>query len=371
MSADVTVAVNLLWCVPGDVGGSEEYLVRQLIGLTEHAHEFRPVLYSVRGFGTAHPDLAAAFEIVEAPIDGRSRPRRVFSENFWLATRTSAAGLVHHGGGTVPGRGGQPAVLTIHDLQWQKYPEYVHPIKLAYLRRQYPRSARRARMITVPSEYVRGTVIDAYDVAPDRVLVVRHGLEPSIGRNATSESDLRKRYGLGDGPVVVLPAITHPHKRHDFILDLLAERWTDPDLKAVFTGGRGRADADVARKIEELGLSRRVVRPGRVSREDRDGLIAMAAAVVFPSEYEGFGAPALEAMTLGTPVIVSDRTALPEVVGDAGLSLPLDLDAWAGALDEVVSHRAALVAAGRQRAANFTAAHSAADLIAAYRVARS
>jgi glycosyltransferase involved in cell wall biosynthesis len=108
-----------------------------------------------------------------------------------------------------------------------------------------------------------------------------------------------------------------------------------------------------------------------VSQADRDGLIAMADALVFPSEYEGFGAPALEAMTLGTPVIASDRTALREVVAGAGLSLPLEIDEWAGALDEVRQRRDEFVAAGRVRAQEFTAAHSAADLIAAYRVARS
>jgi glycosyltransferase involved in cell wall biosynthesis len=223
----------------------------------------------------------------------------------------------------------------------------------------------------VPSEYVRGTVIDAYGLAPESVQVVRHGLEPTIGLDATPEPELRKRYNLGSGPMVILPAITHPHKRHDFILELLAKRWTDPNLTVVFIGGRGRADDDVMRKVEELGLVSRVIRPGRVSQHDRDGLIAMADALVFPSEYEGFGAPALEAMMLGTPVIASDRTAVPEVVGDAGLSLPLDLDAWADAFEVVAARREEFVAAGRVRAANFTAAHSAADLIAAYRVARS
>ena len=76
-----------------------------------------------------------------------------------------------------------------------------------------------------------------------------------------------------------------------------------------------------------------------MSAADRDGLLAAAEALVFPSEYEGFGAPVLEAMALGTPVICSDRTALPEVAGDAALVLPLELDAWKGALDEVAARR--------------------------------
>ena len=97
----------------------------------------------------------------------------------------------------------------------------------------------------------------------------------------------------------------------------------------------------------EHGLERRVVRPGRVPAADRDGLIALAEALVFPSEYEGFGAPVVEAMALGTPVVCSDQAALAEVVGDAGIVLPRDVDAWAGALDEVAAATADALVAGR------------------------
>ena len=367
----IDLAVNLLWCVPNDVGGSEQYLVRQLVGLSELEHDYRVRVYAPTGFVRAHPALDSAFEVVEAPIDGRDRARRVLAEHTWLARRTRSAGLVHHGGGTVPALGGRPVVLTIHDLQWLTYPGYVRPVKLRYLRRQLPRSIHRSSVVTVPSSYVRSTVVDAYDIDPDRVVVVRHGIEPDLGAERTPEDRLRAWYGLGDGPVLVLPAVTHPHKRHDFVLDLLVGPWADADVRVVFIGGTGHAEGAVAARLADPRLRGRVVRPGRVSTADRDGLIAMADALVFPSEYEGFGAPVLEAMALGTPVIASDRTALPEVVGDAGLCLPLDLDAWAGALDEMHARRSELVAAGLARVPAFTAARSAGDLLNAYRLARS
>jgi glycosyltransferase involved in cell wall biosynthesis len=104
---------------------------------------------------------------------------------------------------------------------------------------------------------------------------------------------------------------------------------------------------------------------------DRDGLLQIATAMVFPSEYEGFGAPVIEAMTLGAPVICSDRTCLPEVAGDAAIVLPLEADAWASALDDVVARRAELVAAGHARAASFTSKRSAEALLAAYSLALS
>jgi alpha-1,3-rhamnosyl/mannosyltransferase len=103
-----------------------------------------------------------------------------------------------------------------------------------------------------------------------------------------------------------------------------------------------------------------------VTPSDRDGLLRMATALVFPSRYEGFGAPVLEAMALGTPVVCSDQPALVEVVADAGIVRPLRVDAWADALDAVAQRRADLVERGRRRAADFTARASGEDLLRAY-----
>src|SRR6478752_1182814 len=132
--SETTVAVNLLWCVPGDVGGSEEYLVRQLIGLADQPAGFVPTLYCLPAFVDAHPELATVYPMVAAGITGRERPRRVLAENTWLARRTRSADLVHHGGGTVPTIGSGPIVLTIHDLQYLTYPEYLTATKLRYLK---------------------------------------------------------------------------------------------------------------------------------------------------------------------------------------------------------------------------------------------
>jgi len=365
------VSVNLLWCIPSKVGGSEEYLVRQLLGIAEIEPDMPVTLYVLPAFADAHPELGATFDIHVAPIDGASRFRRVIAEHFWLARRTRGSRLVHHGGGTVPARGAGPVVLTIHDLQYLTYPQYFGRIKRAYLNWAMPRSAARADVIAVPTEFVRQTVLDAYRVRADRVVVVPHGLEPTIGLHATDEATLRSRYGLGTGPIVVLPAMTHPHKGHQFLLNVMADYWTDPTLRLVFIGGKGLADEAVTESIARLGLADRVVRTGRVSSADRDGLIKMADAMVFPSEYEGFGAPIIEAMALGTPVICADRTCLPEVAGNAALVLPLELAEWSPALDTARARRSEMSQAGLLRAAQFTSAISARALLVAYDLAAS
>lgn len=351
------------WCVPGLVGGSEEYLCRQLIGLPEGA--FDVDVFAPRGFRLAHPELSERFRVIEMSHDAHRRGRRIWSESTWLYRRTRHSSLVHHGGGTVPLRHTRPLVLTIHDLQYLTYPQYFHPVRRAYLRRVMPRSARRADVITVPSEFVKGSVVDAYGIDDERVLVVPHGVESTIGKSATDPDTLRLKYRLGGNPFVVLPAVTHPHKGHLFLLDVMQR--VGGDLSLVLIGGVGSAESAVLRRLEDEVLRDRVVRLGRVPAEDRDGLVAMARAMVFPSEYEGFGAPVIEAMALGTPVIASDRTCLPEVVGDAGMIVPLDIEAWVEALRNVESRHQDLVTLGRRRVDEFSSDRSGAALAVAYR----
>ncbi|MCY7300569.1 MAG: glycosyltransferase family 4 protein [Ilumatobacteraceae bacterium] len=361
------VLVNMLWCVPGRGGGSEEYLVRQLLGLAELPEpRWHPTVGAARGLGVAHPELGDVAEMIEPDFESANRLRRIVGEATWLRRHSADAALVHHGGGTVPIGARRPYVLTIHDLQFRTYPQYFSRVKRAYLATMVPRSARRAAMVAVPSEYVRGSVVCEFGIPAERVSVVPHGIEPGLVDAVTNAAELRERYRLGDGPVIVYPAVTHPHKNHRFLLEMMRTHWTEPDLRLVLTGGEGLAESEVAATTDE-----RVRRVGRVPAADRSGLLAMADAMVFPSQYEGFGAPLIEAMALGAPVICGDATCMPQIVGQAGLVRPLTPEAWAGVLDEVRTRRSELVAAGHVRAQDFTAAASGAALAAVYQKALS
>ena len=368
MMAAKRVAMNLLWCVPG-VGGSEEYLIRQLVGLSSIAHDYEVEVFAPRGFSLRHPEIANDFVVHEAPNECLRRSQRIVLEHTWLAWNTRSFDVVHHGGGTIPRLGNRRTLLTVHDVQWTEYPEYVSPVKLKYLKATVPSSLRRARRIAVPSRFVVGTLEKVFGVSRDKMAVVRHGLQENIDTEITSSTGIRNKFELGDGPVLVYPAITHPHKNHLFLLGLLSSgvgAWADPTLRLVFAGSAGSAQEEVETFIAEHQLGDRVLMPGRVSNADRNGLLAMANAMVFPSEYEGFGAPVIEAMKFGCPVICSDRGSLPEVVGDAGMVCPLDIDAWGRALDAVRVRREEFVHSGRERARMFTAALSAADLLREY-----
>jgi alpha-1,3-rhamnosyl/mannosyltransferase len=232
-----------------------------------------------------------------------------------------------------------------------------------------PRSVRRAAVIAVPSEFVRGTVIDAFGVDDDRVVVVPHGVPDAVPVDATAIETIRRQLGLGDRTYLVYPAITHPHKGHGALVEMMAA--LDGDVALVLTGGAGAAEADVMSQVRDRGLSGRVIRTGRVSDADRDALIAGAAALVFPSEYEGFGAPLVEAMTHDTPIVSSAQAAVREVVGDAAVLVDStgDADAWAAAVTQALDRRDELVAAGRRRRQLFTLDVAGTALAAAYRQA--
>ncbi len=370
MTDALDVAVNLLWLAPARVGGSEQYLVRQLAGLPADSG-IAPRLMVQRPFLAAHPDLSARCSVEVWPLDKDWRGARIVAEHTWLAARTRAADVVHHGGGTVPNAAPRPIVLTIHDLQYLVHPEYFSRARLQYLRWMMPRSARRAAVIAVPSAFVRGTVVDAFGIDAGRVVVVPHGAPPATPVERQAIDAIRSRLGLGSRAYVVYPAITHPHKGHAVLLEMMTA--LDGDTALVLAGGRGDAEAELMAKVRDGGLADRVVRTGRVSDAERDALIAGAEVLVFPSEYEGFGAPLVEAMTLGTPIVASAQPAVREVVGDAGVLVgEVGADAgvaWAAAVEQAIAGREQLVAAGRARRHQFTLEASGTALAAAYRQA--
>lgn len=364
------VGINLLWMVPGRVGGSETYLARLLSGLAERSSELDYTLFALPQFGDAHPELAATFKTAYAPVTGQWKSFRVAGENSWLAAqcRIRNIDLVHHAGGTVPVVRTARPVLTIHDLQYLYYPEYFTRTKLAYLKSMVPRSAENARLVLTPSEFTRRTVIERLNIDPSIVLVVPHGISPREGREPTREIhdryDLRERFFL-------YPAITYPHKNHLVLLEAFARLLkVHPDAALVLTGAKGSMEVRVSAEVRELGIEGHVRRLGYLPSRDLDALYHDAVALTFPSRFEGFGAPVLEAMSRGCPVLAADATALPEVVGDAGMLVsPDNPDEWFHAMRDLWEDedlRVRLGKAGTERAREFSWERSADVLEQAY-----
>ncbi|MEM9035734.1 MAG: glycosyltransferase family 1 protein [Actinomycetota bacterium] len=358
------VAVNLLWLVAGDVGGTESYATRLLRGVAQlDPIDVDVTLYALPGFADAHPDLAGHFELETAPIDGARRPVRVAAETTWLAARTRRVDVVHHVGGTIPLLAPSRRMLTIHDLQYLEHPEWFSEVKRRYLATMVPMSARRADLVTAVSEPVAAHVGEAFDVPPEQIAVVPHAV-PRLPTDGPLPPELPDRY-------VVFPARSYPHKNHDTLLDALllipeAER---PHL--VLTGGPGRHHDELTRRLADPALARWVHHLGQVDEPVLGAVVAGAAGLVFPSRYEGFGAPVVEAMALDVPVVSSTASPLPDLVAGVGSLLdPDDVDGWAAAMVGLVSGRrpdGVDVEAGRARARVHRPEIAAETLVAAWR----
>lgn len=360
------IGANLLWLLPGRAAGAEEYAVRLLRALHEHATDVvEIVLLCNRRFPRAHPDLVERFETEVAPVDGGSRTFRIAAESTWLRAKAARLNLVHHLNDVVPWVSSRPVVLTIHDLRPIEHPETIGRWHGAYLRSRLGPSVRAAAMITTPSAFVRATVIERLGAAPERVRVVSAPVFPS-----TTDADGR-RVGR---PFFLYPATTAPHKNHATLLEAFAEVVVRrPDALLVLTGPAGDAERSVADRITRLGLDGHVWRTGRIPTERLQALFREAVALTYPSTYEGFGLPLAEAMALGCPVIAADATALPEVVGEAGVLLdPLDAPAWARAMLAMLSEtaeRARLTGLGRTRARELSPREAAGRQVDVYRLA--
>jgi glycosyltransferase involved in cell wall biosynthesis len=367
-----TVGVNLLWLVPGVVGGSEISTITTLHAIADdHPDDLRYVLFALAPFIDAHPELAAFYDIEVLPLSGRLKGLRVGAEQSWLMSkaRRRHVDVMHHLGGTMPLAGGPPAVLSIHDLQPFHHPEHFHPLKRAWLGLAVPRSVARARLVLTPSEWVRQTVLERFDVDPSTVRTVHHGVpplpEPAPADEVRARHDLRGRY-------VLYTAITYPHKDHATLVRAMSRLGTEHDeVTLVLTGGRGPAEDAVRHEIDASGLGHRVRRIGRVPTPDLVALLDEAEVVAVPSRYEGFGVPLVEAMSRGRALVASDATAIPEVVGDGGVLVPPgDVGAWADAIGDLLAsprRRDELGRRGRERALHFSPAANAAATLAAHR----
>jgi len=370
------IGVNLLWLVPGEVGGSEEYTVRLLSAFA--AADFADldvVLYVNRRFMQAYPELAERFTTRTAPIRGRSRVLRVAFESSWLALRSrlDRLAMLHHAGGTMPIVRTVPGIVTMHDLQPLTNPERFGVIKRTYIRAMAPRSLRNADRVVCLSGFVANDVVERAGVDEARIRLVPCGVaDPGASFDRDRLARLLAELKLTNHPYVLYPAITYPHKNHPVLIAAFAEVLERrPEVRLVLTGGSGSNEAAVKSAIAAYGVTDAVVRTGRIPESDLDLLYRNATVMAFPSLYEGFGVPVLEAMSRGCPVVASSVGALPEVLGSAGIILdPTDIVGWAATLDALIgdsAQRAALARDGFERVGHFAWTTSADALHSVYR----
>ncbi len=271
-----------------------------------------------------------------------------------------------------------PVVLTIHDVTFLHYPDRFSRLKQRYLATFTRFSARRAARILADSAATKEDVHRAFGIPRQRIDVVYPGvdedfrpLDPANPEDVARLESFRRRYGLPER-VVLYQGTLEPRKNVDQLVRAfaLAVRRGLPHT-LVLAGGKGWGYEAIFRAVEESGVRQRIRFAGYVPREEQPLWYNAAQLFVYPSQYEGFGLPPLEAMACGVPVITSNTSSLPEVVGEAGIMVdPADVEALAEAMMAVATNEARRVwlsAAGRERALRFGWPAAAAEAVAGYR----
>jgi glycosyltransferase involved in cell wall biosynthesis len=274
-------------------------------------------------------------------------------------------------------------VLTVHDLTFERDPASAPPQLLRFLKRVVPLSARRATHIVADSHATARDLAALYGIPREKMTVIHSGVEPRFfaeettddGRRTTvvgGRSPVVHQYGIGDGPFVLTVGTMQPRKNHLTLVKAFAQivNRQSSIVNLVIAGGKGWQYDSVFAEVRALGLADRVKFIGFVDDADLPALYRAAALFVFPSIYEGFGIPPLEAMASGVPVVTSNASSLPEVVGDVGLMVdPLDVEGLAGAMQRALTDEAwrrQAVERGLARARQFTWKRAAEQLLGVY-----
>jgi glycosyltransferase involved in cell wall biosynthesis len=255
------------------------------------------------------------------------------------------------------------SILTVHDLAFLLYPECADASLRAYLEKTVPRSVQRADYVVADSENTRNDVICLLGVPPERVTVVPGGVDP-VFKPVTDPARLaafRRTLGLDPvTPYILFIGVIEPRKNLMGLIeafDILKARRSLPH-KLVVAGRRGWLSEATMERAERSPYRSEIIFPGFIPEEELPTLYSAAEAFAFPSHYEGFGLPVLEAMACGTPVVASRASSLPEVVGDAGMQVdPDDSERLASALELLALNpemRADFRERGIARAAGFT-----------------
>ncbi len=327
----MNIGLNAIGFLPGGFGGTETYfrsLLHYLQGI-DHENNFTLLcdVQNVREFPLFNPLFTTKtyhFAKPSLPWLVRGILRAALNVDI-LLPKLARAGIdvIHHPFTVANPRGLKiPTVLTFHDMQEEFYPHFFTAPELRRRKVAYRASANEATRIIAISEYTRQCLVERYGIKNDKIDVVYEGCGPEfrVLNDPEATERIAAKYNL-KSPFLYYPASTWPHKNHKTLLlalKLMRERYRF-DGKLVLTSIVGRPGSEILKEIERLGLGDVVHVLRHIPYTELPYLYNLARMLVFPSLFEGFGIPLVEAMACGCPVVCSNVTSIPEVVGDAGV----------------------------------------------------
>ena len=348
----MNIGINALYLIPGGVGGTETYLRGLLGALAEIDTRNRYFVFTNRETG---PDLvpeSANFERVEQPVRAVLRPARILWEQVALPLSAARRSLdvLFNPGYTAPLHCGCPQVTVFHDLQHKRHPQYFRWFDLPFWNFFLFWSARVSKLVLADSQATADDLFLFYRLVEPKVRVVPLGVDPAFFEIAA-----RRR----PEPFLLSTCTLHPHKNLDGLLRAFAEfRRAHPEFRLVVCGLHGFFTGPLHDLRESLGLADAVDFPGWIPRKDLHDLFARASAFLYPSFFEGFGLPVLEAMAAGVPTGCSAIEPVHGIADGAALEFdPRDPHAIAAVMLRLVDDsevRARLERDGPRRAAQFS-----------------
>ena len=366
------VGLNLVFLVPGETGGMEIYARELIAALATGRPDLRLTAFVNLETAASGDSWAQVADVVTVPVHARNRVQWVRGEQQLLPGLARKAGVdvLHSLASTAPISGRFRRVVTIHDLHYRVVPEAHFGVRGLGMRVLVPLAAHRSHRIIAISQSTAADIRRYLRVPPSRVDVIPEGVGASPAGDPEPEAALRERHGLGDRAVALSVSAKRPHKNLMALLEAVAVMPAQRRPVLVIPGYATPHEQQLRAHAQALGIGDDVRFLGWVSGAELEGLYALASVFVFPSLYEGFGLPVLEAMRRGVPVACSNRSSLPEVAGDAALLFdPEDPRAITAAIERLLRDPAEaqrLRSAGREQAARFTWAATARATVASY-----
>ncbi len=316
------IGINVLYLLPGRVGGSETY-IRNLIKWLPVIDRENEYIVFINQESLGVFDTSPGVTIVPCPVRASNRPQRILWEQFGLPSQVRHRGIdiLLSAGMTAPFRCPATSVLMLFDLQHINQPGNFPWYYLPFLRSIIYGSAKSANGVLTLSYQVKNDIIRFYHLLPERIevthLAVDHDAFTLQGPPDTAT--VRARYGLPDR-FILYAASSLPHKNHERLFQAFRQvRDRIPGLKLVLIGARDKGGEMLLRKIQTLGIGQDVLLLGWLPFGDVPSIYRASEAFIFPTLHEGFGLPVLEAMACGIPVVCSKIEPLLEVAGDAAL----------------------------------------------------
>lgn len=376
MTVTMRIGINTLFMLPGKVGGTETYVRGLIHGLSQVDKKNEYILFTHNENHHTFEYNSGQFSKILCPIPAKNRLARVAYEQLFLPRVVTKyrIDVLHSPGYVSPVVGKFGKVVTIHDMQYIYYPGYFSKTKLLYWKHLLPLSARRSDVILTVSENSKTDIANFLNIPRNKIFVTYEAPKfCSDSDKGDSLPTVMKKYGIRHNYVLSVASLL-PHKNLDRLIEAFALLEGKIDHQLVLVGIKGPALNEIKKRIKnKLKHPERVAILGYISDQDLTAIYKRASLFVLPSLFEGFGIPLLEAMSLDCPVAASNKTSIPEVVGDAALLFdPNSPDQIAKAILSVVSdktYREQLIAKGRQRVKLFSWERMAEETVHAYSVA--